>query len=212
MKQKNNLNEEAHISTSIQNDAEKLKPLFTPCYLFVLGTITLLGINLIDEALLESANWKQNTIFGVLLLFGLIPSYVRNKKETWLVLGYTIAFFLFGGSNVIGSVAIALLIVKIFLPVFILFQTFRIWSVWKFTKRWLFLLPLIALIAVALIFPIEDKNIVESGWKSLSNWSFANYRSDGGFHIYLGVIGIVTGITEFFIVKSYIFNSDSCIK
>lgn len=49
------------------NDNEKLIPLFFPCYLVAIGIITLTGISLIDPALLESANWKQNTIWSALL-------------------------------------------------------------------------------------------------------------------------------------------------
>ena len=45
------------------NDNEKINSLyFFPCYLVASGIITLTGISLIDPALLESANWKQNTI------------------------------------------------------------------------------------------------------------------------------------------------------
>ena len=32
------------------------------------------------------------------------------------------------------------------------------------------------------------------------------YRSDDGFHIYLGCIGILAGITEFLIVRKYMEN------
>ena len=60
------------------NDNEKLIPLFFPCYLVAIGIITLTGISLIDPALLESANWKQNTIWSALLFFGLLPPYMLS--------------------------------------------------------------------------------------------------------------------------------------
>ena len=41
---------------------------------------------------------------------------------------------------------------------------------------------------------------------SLTNWSWDMYRSDDGFHIYLGCIGILAGITEFLIVRKYMEN------
>ena len=102
------------------NDNEKLIPLFFPCYLVAIGIITLTGISLIDPALLESANWKQNTIWSALLFFGLLPPYMRSTKGVWLIMGYILAFFLFGGGNVFGTVQLILSIFKIFLPVFIL--------------------------------------------------------------------------------------------
>ena len=88
------------------NDNEKLIPLFFPCYLVAIGTLT--GISLIDPALLESANWKQNTIWSALLFFGLLPPYMRSTKGVWLIMGYILAFFLFGGGNVFGTVQLIL--------------------------------------------------------------------------------------------------------
>ena len=66
------------------NDNEKLIPLFFPCYLVAIGIITLTGISLIDPALLESANWKQNTIWSALLFFGLLPPYMRSTKGVYI--------------------------------------------------------------------------------------------------------------------------------
>jgi hypothetical protein len=195
-------------SKPINQDTERIKPLFLPCFLLVTGIISLLGIDLLDPALLESANWKQNTILSLLILFGLMPSYVRNRKEAWMIMGYTVGFFMFGGSNLVGTVTIIMLVIKLFLPVFILFQTFRLWDSWQLRKKWLYLFPVISLLSVILLFPIEDKNIVQSGWTALTEWSWKNYRSDGYYHIYLGMIGMITGITEFLIVKPVIFKDD----
>ncbi len=191
-------------SALINNDSEKLKPLFIPCYLFIIGIIVLSGVHLIDPALLESANWKQNTIWSLLILFGLMPPGMRNRKEIWMVMGYTAAFFMFGGSNIYSTVNIILLAIKTFTPVLILYQACRLWKIRKFDRKWLFLLPIAALTCVILIFPIENKNLIDSGWQSLRNWSWENYRSDDYFHLYLGLIGIISGITEFLIVKPYL--------
>lgn len=187
-------------------DNEKLIPLFFPCYLVAIGIITLTGISLIDPALLESANWKQNTIWSALLFFGLLPPYMRSTKGVWMIMGYILAFFLFGGGNVFGTVQLILSIFKIFLPVFVLFQMVRLWGeVGKYGK-WVLLFPVVALIFTLLLLSIKDRNIFQSTWSSLTNWSWDMFRSDDGFHIYLGCIGILTGITEFLIVRKYMEN------
>lgn len=192
--------------TLMNRDNEKLIPLFFPCYLVAIGIITLTGISLINPALLESANWKQNTIWSALLFFGLLPPYMRSTKGVWMIMGYILAFFLFGGGNVFGTVQLILSIFKIFLPVFILFQMVRLWGeVGKYGK-WVLLFPVIALVFTLLLLSIEDRNIFQSTWNSLTNWSWDMYRSDDGFHIYLGCIGILSGITEFLIVKKYMEN------
>ncbi|WP_018665770.1 hypothetical protein [Bacteroides gallinarum] len=187
-------------------DNEKLIPLFWPCYLVTIGFISLIGINIIDPALLESANWKQNTIWSALLFFGLIPPFMRSTKGVWLIMGYVLAFFIFGGGNIYGTVQLVLSIFKICLPVFILFQMFRLWGEIKNYSKWILLLPIISLILAMMILTIEDKNIFQSSWNSLINWSWDSYRSDNGFHTYLGGIGILTGISEFLIIKKYINN------
>ena len=152
------------------NDNEKLIPLFFPCYLVAIGIITLTGISLIDPALLESANWKQNTIWSALLFFGLLPPYMRSTKGVWLI------------------------------------QMVRLWGEVRKYGKWVLLFPVIALIFTLLLLSIEDRNIFQSTWTSLTNWSWDMYRSDDGFHIYLGCIGILAGITEFLIVRKYMEN------
>ena len=155
------------------NDNEKLIPLFFPCYLVAIGIITLTGISLIDPALLESANWKQNTIWSALLFFGLLPPYMRSTKGVWLIMGYILAFFLFGGGNVFGTVQLILSIFKIFLPVFILFQMVRLWGEVRKYGKWVLLFPVIALIFTLLLLSIEDRNIFQSTWTSLTNWGYS---------------------------------------
>lgn len=203
-KQKNN--NSVKLIALMAKDNEKLIPLFFPCYLVAIGFIVLTGINLIDPALLESANWKQNTIWSALLFFGLLPPHMRSTKGVWLVMGYVLAFFLFGGGNVFGTVQLILSIFKIFLPVFILFQMVRLWGEVKQYGKWVLLLPLVALIFTLLLFLIEDRNIFQSSWNSLANWSWDMYRSDDGFHVYLGCIGILAGVSEFLIVRKYIVD------
>lgn len=203
-KQKNN--NPVKLIALMAKDNEKLIPLFFPCYLVAIGFIVLTGINLIDPALLESANWKQNTIWSALLFFGLLPPHMRSTKGVWLVMGYVLAFFLFGGGNVFGTVQLILSIFKIFLPVFILFQMVRLWGEVKQYGKWVLLLPLVALIFTLLLFLIEDRNIFQSSWNSLANWSWDMYRSDDGFHVYLGCIGILAGVSEFLIVRKYIVD------
>lgn len=77
------------------NDNEKLIPLFFPCYLVAIGIITLTGISLIDPALLESANWKQNTIWSALLFFGLLPPVYAFNERCMVDHGVYIGFFPF---------------------------------------------------------------------------------------------------------------------
>lgn len=194
------------ISSLMAKDNEKLIPLFWPCYLVVVGIISLAGINIIDPAILESANWKQNTIWSALIFFGLLPPFMRSAKGTWLIMGYLLAFFVFGGGNIFGTVQLVLSVFKVFLPVFILFQMFRLWEEVERYSKWILLLPVISLLFSVMILTIEDKNIFQCGWNSLINWSWDVYKSDSGFHSYLGGIGIITGISEFLIVRKYLNN------
>lgn len=129
--------------------------------------------------------------------------YEKIKKQLIRNLGYNVlAFFIFGGGNVYGTVQLMLPIFKIFLPVFILFQMVRLWEEINKYSKWVFLLPITALFFVMMIYNIEDKNIFQSVWDSITEWSWKSYRSDNGYHYYLGAIGILTGITEFLIVKN----------
>lgn len=192
------------LAAEIARSNEKLLPLFIPCYLLVLGVIALLDIDLIDPALLESANWKQNTIWCMLLLFGLLPPNLRGQKIVWMGIGYMLAFFVLGGANIYGTVRLILAAFKTVLPMMILFQAIRLGAATRKHGRWALLLPLAALVFAGLLYPIEDQNIVQSGWKSLLNWSTENYRNDNGFHTYVGIIGILAGLTEAAIVTGHL--------
>lgn len=199
-------NKRQNLIALITKDNEKLIPLFFPCYLVAIGFIVLTGINIIDPALLESANWKQNTIWCALLFFGLLPPNMRSTKGVWMIMGYVLAFFTFGGGNVFGTVKLVLAAFKIFLPILILFQMVRLWAEIKQYGKWILLLPVTALIFTLLLYPIEDHNILQSSWNTFTNWSWDFYRSDYGFHTYLGCIGVLAGITEYLIVRKYIID------
>lgn len=166
-----------------------------------MGIISISGVNLFGSAILEGAAWKQNVIFALLIIFGMLPPYVQEMKSTWMVAGYALAFFMFGGANLIGTVSMMLGLEKIILAVLILFMGFRLWTeTWKINKLYM-IIPLLGVVSVILLFPIQDQNIIGSGFEALKNWSASNFTSDKGFHIYLGLTGIFSGITEMIIIS-----------
>lgn len=171
-------------------------------FLVAMGVITLTGVNLFGAAILEAAAWKQNVILALLIIFGMLPPAVVEMKTTWMVAGYALAFFMFGGANIIGTVGIMLGLEKIMLAVLMLFMAYRMWAeTWKVNKRYM-IAPVVGLIFVGLLFPIEDQNIVGSGIDALMNWTTANFSSDHGFHIYLGLVGILAGVSEILICRA----------
>ena len=173
--------------------------LLFPIYLIAMGVITLSGVNLFGSAILEGAAWKQNVIMALMIIFGMLPPSVRELKATWMVAGYSLAFFMFGGANIIGTVGIMLGLEKIILAVIMLFMSYRLFAeTWTVNKLFM-LVPVCGIIFVALLFPIQDQNIVGSGFDALKNWSSSDFTSDKGFHIYLGLLGISAGITEMLI-------------
>ena len=175
--------------------------LLFPIFLIAIGVITLTGVNLFGSAILEGAAWKQNVIMALLLIFGMLPPSVRELKATWMVAGYALAFFMFGGANLIGTVGIMLGLEKIMLCVLILFMAFRLYSeTWNINKFYM-AAPVCAMVCIALLFPIQDQNIVGSSFDALINMSSTAFTSDKGFHIYLGIAGIAAGITEMLILK-----------
>lgn len=123
-------------------------------------------------------------------------------KATWMVAGYALAFFMFGGANIIGTVGIMLGLEKIMLGVLALFMGYRLWAeTWKKNKLYI-IAPILLIVAVALLFPIKDQNIVGSGFEAIKEWSADKFTSDKGFHIYLGLAGILAGITEIIIRRN----------
>lgn len=192
---------ENQINKSYIND---LTPVFFPCYLIAIGIIIISGIDIFGAAFLESAPWKQNVLFSVLLLFGMLPPNARNSKPTWMIIGYTIAFFMFGGANIVGTVGIVLGLMKVAFPILIIYQAFRLWFYIKDYNKWIMLLPIISLTLVFFLLPIKDENIAQSVINVVTELNTDNLSSDHGFHILLGATGIITGISEFIIAKKTI--------
>ena len=151
--------------------------------------------------MLEGAAWKQNVIFTLLLIFGMLPPSVREMKATWMVAGYALAFFMFGGANIIGTVGIMLGLEKIILAVLVLFMAYRLWAeTWRVNKLYM-IAPALGIVFVALLFPIQDQSIIGSGIDALKNWSASDFTSDKGFHIFLGLTGLCAGVTEMLILS-----------
>lgn len=177
-----------------------------PALLVAIGLICLAGFDLFGSAMLEGAAWKQNVIYGILIIFCMLPPAVLEMKATWMVAGYALAFFMFGGANIIGTVGIVLGIIKICLIALTLFQGYRLYlSCWS-KSRWSIIFPIAALIGFIMLLPIQDENIVGSSIRAITEGSWDRISSDKGFHIYLGIATIFSGITEFLILKSATTN------
>ncbi|MDE7413299.1 MAG: hypothetical protein K2N05_05865 [Muribaculaceae bacterium] len=176
--------------------------LLFPIFLIAMGIISVSGVSIFGSAALEGAAWKQNVMFAMLIIFGMLPPFLREMKATWMVAGYALAFFMFGGANIIGTVGIMLGLEKIVLAVLILFLGYRLWySTWKKNKLYI-IFPVIGIVFLALLFPIEDKNIVGSGMDAVMKWSKSAFTSDGGFHIFLGLVSLCAGISEILISRT----------
>lgn len=184
----------------------KHKQFLPAIFLIAIGVIVFSGINLFGSAILEGAAWKQNVIFALMVIFGMLPPYAQEMKVTWMIAGYAIAFFMFGGANLIGTVSIMLVFEKIILAVLALFLAYRLWAeTWRYRKYYM-VFAVFLVVSVALLFPIKDENLVGSGVNALIEWSSDRFFSDRGFHIYLGLASIFAGISEFLIRKK---ESDS---
>lgn len=180
---------------------DKLSHFLTSFFLIAIGIIALSGINLFGSAILEGAAWKQNIIFALMIIFGMLPPYVQEKKVTWMLVGYTLAFFMFGGANFLGTVRVMLGFKKIILAVLALFMVYRLWAETWESHKYYMIFAVCLVMSVALLFPIKDENIVGSGFNALMEWSSERFFSDSGFHIYLGLIGLFAGISEFLIQR-----------
>lgn len=173
--------------------------LIFPIFLIAMGIIALSGVDIFGAAILEGAAWKQNVIFALLLIFGMLPPSVRGMKATWMVAGFALAFFMFGGANIIGTVGIMLGFEKIALAVLALFMGYRLWKETWHTNKLYMIAPVLGIIFIALLLPIQDQNIVGSGFDALMDWSASKFTSDKGFHIFLGLSGLCAGVTEMLI-------------
>ena len=178
-----------------------------PILLLVTGIISLLNFNIIGTAALEGAAWKENAILSLLIIFCMLPSFIRDKKPIWLIIGYGIAFFMFGGANFYGTISMALSVSKFLFLFLVIWETYQLFQMYWKSKKIVLLLPLVTFVFVILLFPIKDENIVESAIRSISEWSTDRFSSDNGYHVYLGLIGIVSSVSEFFILKKQ-FNKD----
>ncbi len=188
---------------------KKYEPFLYPIFVIAMGLITLSGVNLFGAALLEGAAWKQNVIFTLLIIFGMLPPFLREMKSTWMIIGYAIAFFMFGGANIIGTVGIMLGLEKIVLATLVIFMGFRLWSeTWKTNKAYM-IIAVASIVFVGLLFPIKDQNIIGSGLDAITNWSAASFTSDKGFHIFLGLTALCCGIEEVLILSKSL-KSNGC--
>lgn len=172
-----------------------------PLLLLTVGLISLLGFHIIGAAVLEGAAWKENAIFSLLIIFCLLPQFLKDKRITWLITSFGVAFFLFGGANIFGSISIFLSIAKFLFLILVLWEGYQLFQIYKDNKKYVLLLPLISLGLVILLFPIKDENIIESAISGLTEWSTDRFTSDKGFHIYLGMLGIISSISEFLVLK-----------
>lgn len=187
-------------------------PIIFSISLFVIGALSLSGISVFGSALLEGAAWKQNVIYCILIFFCLLPPIVRNSRATSMAIGYSLAFFMFGGSNIIGTVGIIISLIKVAFPILIIYQGIRLWILSEKHNKWLLVLSLAALVLSILIIPIQDQNIVQSGIDAIIEFDSEKFTDDGGFHYYIGGISIITGIIEFLITYKHLPNKSKCIE
>ena len=174
-----------------------------PIFLLAIGILAISGLNIFGAAILEGAAWKQNIIYTLFVIFALLPVFIQKMKVTWMCAGYALAFFMFGGANIIGTVSIMLALEKVALVVLALFLLFNMGvQFWKTNKLFL-LFPLLALIFIACLLPIQDQNIIGSGFDALVKWDKSFMSSDKGFHIFLGLAAIFAAISQFLQIHSY---------
>lgn len=57
---------------------DKYNKFLFPIYLIAVGIIALSGVELFGAAILEGAAWKQNVIFALLIIFGMLPHLCRK--------------------------------------------------------------------------------------------------------------------------------------
>ncbi len=191
---------------------KKFESYLFPILLIVVGLIILSGINVFGAAFFEGATWKQNVIFTLMILFGMLPPSVREQRFTWMVIGGAIVFFYYGGANILGTVGKALIYTKILLATLMAFLGYRLWSTtWSVNKLYM-IVPVLGLIFIGLLFPIKDQNIFGSGFEAIKNWSAARFTSDKGFHIYLGLVSILAGIGEILIQRKSPVDSHALVE
>ena len=187
---------------------QKYEMQLMPLILVVIGIISLTGLDVFGSALLEGAAWKQNVMYGLIVVFAMLPPEVQKQRLIWLGFGVTFMAFYYGFANAPGSVALTLFVEKVFFSILILALSFRLYKVTWGTNKYFMALPVLAMVSLALLFPIKDENIVGSGWNALIEWNKDRFTSDHNYHIYLGVFSLISGICEWLILKISIKSAE----
>ena len=174
-----------------------------PLALVILGVISLSGIETYGAAAFEGAFWKQNIIYMIAIIFLMLPPAVQEMRFVWFVTGGILGVLIvLGGANWPGFVGKALLFGKAAMVLLSIVMCYRMWmETWK-TKKICMIAPVLLVISVILRLPIQDENIFVSGFRALKELSLDRYKSDHGFHIYLGLVSIFAGISEFIIRRN----------
>lgn len=193
-----------------------------PILSIIVGIITMIGFDIFGAAAFESAPWKQNVILTLLIIYIMLPQSVKEMRISWMGIGFLIAFFMNEGEIGEGkeyfdykysdTVVFALKYGKIFMAALILFMGYRLWyTTWRVNKFYM-ILPVLALISVTFLFPIKYENLLTSGLEAIKNLSLDRWKSDMGFHLYLGAIGILAGITEIIIQTKAPVESEETLR
>ena len=187
---------------------QKYEMQLMPLILVVLGILSLTGLDVFGSAFLEGAAWKQNVMYGLIIVFAMLPPEVQKQRLVWMGFGGAFIAFFYGFANAPGSVALTLFIEKIFFSILILALSFRLFKATWGTNKFFMFFPVLAIVALVLLFPIKDENIVGSGWNALKEWDKQRFTSDHHYHIYLGVFSLVSGICEWLILKISIKSAE----
>lgn len=180
-----------------------------PIALILLGILSLSGIETFGAAWTEGAFWKQNVIYMLVILFLMLPPSVQEIRFVWLVTGTILGLLIgLGGANVPGFVGKILLFGKSAMVLLSIIMCYRMWmETWK-NKKLYMIVPVLLMLCVGLLLPIQDENIVGSGFYALKELSIDRYKSDHGFHIYLGLVSILAGISEFIIRRDVSYDQE----
>lgn len=180
---------------------QKYEMQLMPIILIVIGFLSLTGVNTFGSAFLEGAAWKQNVMYGLIIVFALLPPEVQKQRLIWMGFGGLFIAFFYGFANAPGSVALVLFFEKIFFSILILTLSFRLYKTTWRTNKYLMALPIVAIVSLILLFPIKDENILGSSWNALMEWNKDRFTSDHNYHIYLGLFSLITGTCEWLILK-----------
>lgn len=180
---------------------QKYEMQLMPIILIVIGILSITGIDTFGSAFLEGAAWKQNVMYGLIIVFAMLPPEVQKQRLVWMGFGGVLIAFFYGFANAPGSVALTLFIEKIFFSVLILALSFRFYKTTWAKNKYIIVIPVLAIVSLALLFPIKDENIVGSAWNALIEWDKERFSTDHKYHIYLGIFSLISGICEWYILK-----------